>query len=151
MLRATLLFAARLGRSPSTISRELQRNALPKAGYKSASADRMAMARKRRGSKIERMRPLKTYVLDSLAMERTRWIVTEISFAHIGLLASILGKKVSTNLATIQTMLDAEIKIWHKNSAASQRLATIPGIGTRYLYRGLAGTTKTYEEGCFRR
>jgi len=35
--------AARLGRSPSTISRELRRNALPKAGYKPASADRMAM------------------------------------------------------------------------------------------------------------
>ena len=25
--------------------------------------------------------------------------------------------------------LDAEIKVWHKNSAASRRLATIPGIG----------------------
>ena len=63
--------ATHLGRSPSTISRELRRNALPKAGYKPASADRMAMARKRRGSKIERLRPLKTYVLDSLVMERT--------------------------------------------------------------------------------
>ena len=63
--------AATLGRSPSTISRELRRNALPKSGYKPASADRIAMARKRRGSKIERLSELKTYVLYSLAMERT--------------------------------------------------------------------------------
>jgi len=56
--------ADRLGRSPSIISRELQRNALPKSGYKPSSADRMAMARKRRGSKIERLSSLKTYVLD---------------------------------------------------------------------------------------
>ena len=63
--------AATLGRSPSTISRELRRNALPKSGYKPASADRIAMARKRRGSKIERLSALKTYVLDGLAMERT--------------------------------------------------------------------------------
>jgi len=60
-----------LGRSPSTISREIRRNALPKAGYKAGSADRMAMARKRRGSKIERLSPLKAHILDRLAMEQT--------------------------------------------------------------------------------
>ena len=63
--------AAQMRRSPSTISRELRRNRLTVAGYKPGTADRMAMTRKRRGSKIERLNPLRTYVLDGLAMERT--------------------------------------------------------------------------------
>jgi transposase, IS30 family len=63
--------AAYLGRSPSTIGRELERNALPKSGYKPASAERIALARKWRGSKIERLSPLKTHILDRLAMEQT--------------------------------------------------------------------------------
>ena len=57
-----------MGRSASTISRELGRNSLPRAGYKPASADRMALARKRRLPKIERVNPLKTHILDRLAM-----------------------------------------------------------------------------------
>ena len=64
--------AAQLGRDPSTISRELKRNVLGgNSDYKPATADRMAIARKRRGSKIERLSSLKTYVLDRLAMELT--------------------------------------------------------------------------------
>ncbi|CAA6603672.1 transposase (fragment) [Rhodospirillaceae bacterium LM-1] len=57
-----------MGRSASTISRELRRNALPKSGYKPASADRMALSRRRRLSRIERLNPLRTYVGDGLAM-----------------------------------------------------------------------------------
>ena len=51
-----------MGRSESTISRELERNALPRGEYKPASADRMAMSRRRRLSRIARLRQLRTYV-----------------------------------------------------------------------------------------
>lgn len=60
-----------MGRSVATISRELTRNSLPRAGYTPASADRMAMARKRRLPMIERVNPLKTHILDRLAMGHT--------------------------------------------------------------------------------
>jgi len=57
-----------MGRHPSTISRELERNALPRGEYKPTSADRIAMSRRRRLSRIERLRQLRTYVDDRLAM-----------------------------------------------------------------------------------
>lgn len=57
-----------MGRHRSTIDRELARNALPQAGYKAASADRMAYGRRKRCSKIERLSPLQTVVKDRLAM-----------------------------------------------------------------------------------
>jgi len=60
-----------LGRSPSTISRELRRNVMSASPYKPATAERIAMARKRRGSKIERLSPLKDLILDGLAMEQS--------------------------------------------------------------------------------
>lgn len=61
----------RLGRSPSTISRELRRNALSYSVYKPASAERIALARKRRLPKIERLSPLKERIMDGLAMEHS--------------------------------------------------------------------------------
>ena len=57
-----------MGRSSSTISRELRRNALPRGEYKPGSADRIALSRCRRLSRIERLNPLRSYVGDSLAM-----------------------------------------------------------------------------------
>jgi IS30 family transposase len=57
-----------MGRHPSTIGRELKRNNLPKGGYKPASADRIALSRRRRRSKIERLIPLGDHVRDHLAM-----------------------------------------------------------------------------------
>ncbi len=57
-----------MGRSGSTISRELRRNALPRSGYKPGSADRIALSRCRRLSRIEHLSPLRTYVGDCLAM-----------------------------------------------------------------------------------
>jgi len=57
-----------MDRDPSTISRELERNALARGEYKAASADRIAMSRRRRLSRIERLRQLRTYVDDRLAM-----------------------------------------------------------------------------------
>ena len=57
-----------MGRSSSTISRELRRNALPRGEYKPGSADRIALSRCRRLSRIERLNPLRSYIGDSLAM-----------------------------------------------------------------------------------
>ena len=57
-----------MNRSASTISRELKRNSLPKGGYRAASADRIALSRRRRYSKIERSSLLERCVRDRLAM-----------------------------------------------------------------------------------
>src|SRR5512140_2712729 len=57
-----------IGRSASTVGRELRRNTLPRGGYKPASADRIALSRRRRSSRIERSSPLRSYVCDRLAM-----------------------------------------------------------------------------------
>lgn len=57
-----------MGRSASTISRELKHNALPRGDYKPASAERIALSRRRRLSRIERLSPLQSYVDDGLAM-----------------------------------------------------------------------------------
>ena len=61
-----------LGRSPSTISRELRRNRLaPGSPYRPGTADRMAVARKRKRPKVERLSRLRAHVLDELAMGRS--------------------------------------------------------------------------------
>ena len=60
-----------LSRHPSAIGRELKRNSLPRSEYKPAMAERMASARKQRAPKIERSSPLKTHILDRLAMEQS--------------------------------------------------------------------------------
>ncbi len=52
----------------STISRELRRNSLPRGEYMPASADRIALSRCRRASRIDRLSPLRSYVCDHLAM-----------------------------------------------------------------------------------
>jgi len=57
-----------MDRSASTISRELRRNALPRGEYKPGSADRIALSRCRRLSRIEGLSPLRTRVSDRLAM-----------------------------------------------------------------------------------
>ncbi len=56
-----------MGRDASTISRELRRNTLPRGEYKPASADRIALSRRRRLSKIERLSRLRDHVSDHLA------------------------------------------------------------------------------------
>jgi len=60
--------AKMMGRHPSTIGRELKRNSLPKGGYRPASADRIALSRCRRRSRIERLSPLSAHIDDHLAM-----------------------------------------------------------------------------------
>ncbi|MFD0918113.1 hypothetical protein ACFQ14_17045, partial [Pseudahrensia aquimaris] len=55
-------------------------------------------------------------------------IVTEIGFAHNGLLASKLGKKVSTNLGAIQCH-QVLAPSWHcRQNIGNLHLASIGGI-----------------------
>lgn len=57
-----------MGRSHTTIGRELKRNSLPKAGYKPARADIMAGVRRDRSCKLQRLSTLRNHVRDNLAM-----------------------------------------------------------------------------------
>jgi len=59
--------AAALDRSPSTISRELKRNAGTKLGYKPAYAEEQSRARRWTGSRLERDPQLRDMVLGCLA------------------------------------------------------------------------------------
>jgi len=59
-------------------------------------------------------------------------VIEDCEDESISTLAKAALKPLVMQLAANEdstAMLDAEIKIWHKTSAASQRLATIPGIG----------------------
>ncbi len=58
--------AAHLDRAPSTIAREIKRNAGRKVGYKPAYADEQTRARRWKGSKLERDHDLGQVVLDRL-------------------------------------------------------------------------------------
>ena len=60
--------ATTLGRSASTIARELKRNSGNEVGYKPAYADEQAWARRWRGSKLVRQPALQELVLKHLAM-----------------------------------------------------------------------------------
>jgi transposase, IS30 family len=60
--------AAALGRSASTIYRELKRNSGSKVGYKPSYAHEQAKARRWQGSRLARQPDLRAYVLDRLAM-----------------------------------------------------------------------------------
>jgi transposase, IS30 family len=68
----------RLGRSPSTISRELRRNAIQPLGYLPYSAHRIAATRRRRPKerKLKRRGRLRHYVAQGL---RRRWSPEQIS------------------------------------------------------------------------
>lgn len=59
--------AADLGRSPSTIAREVKRNSGNKVGYKPAHADKVALSRNWRGSRLERNEDLRNCVLGMLS------------------------------------------------------------------------------------
>ena len=56
-----------MGRHHTTIIREVKRNSLM-SGYKPGLADHMAWVRRKRASRLERLRPLYDYVVDRLAM-----------------------------------------------------------------------------------
>jgi transposase, IS30 family len=59
--------AAALGRSASTISRELQRNALDSGAYRPAPAEGAYLLRRQRPAKLERDNKLRSYVLARLS------------------------------------------------------------------------------------
>ena len=58
--------AATLDRAPSTVARELKRNASATQGYRPSYADHQARARRWQGSKLDRNRPLREAVLAQL-------------------------------------------------------------------------------------
>ena len=58
-----------MNRSHTTLSRELRRNMLPKAGYKPASADRIAWSRCNRDCVLQRLSTLRDHVMTTL-----RWV-----------------------------------------------------------------------------
>ena len=58
--------AGALGRAPSTISRELRRNACPRGGYRPQVADGAYMLRRQRAAVLERDASLAGYVTDRL-------------------------------------------------------------------------------------
>ena len=62
------MIARQLGRDRRTIQRQLARNSTPTGGYKPDTADRVAWARKLRGSKISRCPSLQNEVMSSLAI-----------------------------------------------------------------------------------
>jgi IS30 family transposase len=70
--------AEELGRSPSTISRELSRNSTPKLGYQPHAAHRAAVARRPRPKegKLSVEGPLRSYLKDKLLL---RWSPEQIS------------------------------------------------------------------------
>jgi IS30 family transposase len=60
--------AAALDRPPSTISRELKRNAGSRVGYRPSYAEQQARARRWSGSRLERNDALRERVLNRLAV-----------------------------------------------------------------------------------
>jgi IS30 family transposase len=93
--------AAALDRTPSTISRELKRNAA-KAGYRPAYADEQAWARRWSGSRLERDEALRETVLDRLA---DGWSPEQVA----GRLALEAGHKVLSH-ETIYRFVYAQMK-----------------------------------------
>lgn len=65
--RSIRQIAADLDRAPSTIARELSRNAGKQAGYRPAWASAQAKARRWRGARLERKAALRAEVLNALA------------------------------------------------------------------------------------
>lgn len=65
-LRARAI-ARTLGRAPSTISRELRRNALPRGGYRPDHADGAYLMRRQRPAVLERDARLQSFVVDRLS------------------------------------------------------------------------------------
>ena len=59
--------AAAMDRSPSTISRELNRNGGTKLGYRPSYAQQQARARRWKGSRLEREESLRAAVMERLA------------------------------------------------------------------------------------
>ena len=121
--------ATTLGRSPSTISRELRRNRGNKVGYKPAYADELSWARRWSGSKLERNDELRELVLQKLKMG---WSPEQVA----GRLALEAGKNV-ISYETIYRFIYAQIR---KSDDFSWRLY-LPRAKFKRGYRGRKGSS----------
>ena len=121
---------ARLGRAPSTVSRELRRNRVPEGGYRPFRAQRMAQARQRRPGrgKIRRDPFLGRFVQERLDR---RWSPAQISRALHGEFPDQLERQLSTE-AIYQAIYRCGDEL-----RRPQR-ATLLRTGRRYRRRRLA-------------
>ena len=94
--------AATLDRQPSTIARELKRNAGSKVGYQPAYAQAQANARRWSGTRLERDDALRETILDRLAQG---WSPEQVA----GRLAHEAGRKVISH-ETIYRFVYAQLK-----------------------------------------
>jgi IS30 family transposase len=94
--------AAALGRSPSSVSRELKRNSGRQVGYQPVYAQELTRARRWSGSRLERDEPLRDRVLDRL---RAGWSPEQIA----GRLAREAGQAVISH-ETIYRFIYAQIR-----------------------------------------
>jgi transposase, IS30 family len=119
--------AAALDRTPSTISRELKRNAGKQVGYRPAYADEQAWARRWSGSRLQRDEALREAVLDRLA---DGWSPEQIA----GRLALEAGRRIISH-ETIYRFVYAQMK---RTQDFSWRLY-LPRAKTRRGWRGKRG------------
>ncbi len=120
-----------MGRNASTISRELRRNSLPRGEYKPASADRIALSRRRRLSKIERLSRLRDHVCDHLAMGwspeqiagRLRLEGSEHEISHESIYRFIYRPKVRKEKLHRFLARVTDVRSVHRNGA---RVASAP-------------------------
>ncbi|WP_445515062.1 IS30 family transposase [Tsukamurella ocularis] len=122
--------ATRIGRAPSTVSRELRRNTAPDGTYRPFQAHRMAEARRRRPGRgrINRDRVLAAFVQEHLDK---RWSPSQISTALRQRFPSDPGKHVCAE--TIYQSIcrsDSDFRRPHR--------ATLLRSGRRYRRRRLA-------------
>jgi transposase, IS30 family len=120
----------RLGRAPSTISRELRRNQTPEGGYRPFRAHRMAQARRRRPGrgKIRHDPVLARFVQERLDR---RWSPAQISRALRGEFPDQPGRQLST---------EAIYQAIYRGGSELRRpqRATLLRSGRRYRRRRLA-------------
>ena len=118
--RSIRQIAASLDRPPSTISRELKRNATQSSGYKPRYADEQAQARRWSGSRLDRDDRLRDQVLSGL---RAGWSPEQVA----GRLALQSGRKVishETIYRFIYAQLVSTYRLSNPGAGALSRQAT---------------------------
>jgi IS30 family transposase len=123
--------AAGLDRSPSSVSRELKRNAAPAQGYKPVQAGDRAWAGRWRGSRLERDGDLQARVLERLALG---WSPEQIA----GRMALEMGQAVISH-ESIYRFIYAQIR--RTNDGAWRRY--LPRAKFKRGYRPAKGGSPT--------